>query len=822
MSAVIKIYTESKSHTGIKLAIEYTVNRFYALHREAFVFQSLDAISHLMMVPNINGDWLAASVYSLFSTLRRGIPPSTPDAAGIHNSNKLQEREALMVSTAEDKPQTFLASLRQGGAYGKTHVTIDLPVEYETMRLGIDNFVRLFLTVIAHDPSIVRAEQFLRLFRFLVPHLYHASSSARSVLQDGIDALGVVLTRASTKAKPSAADATLIRPLDDPSAEFLSSDGILGNQLLDKPKISDIMSMRLDYLSSIVAFTRAGGQLSTLASHRVIDLTKAMLRDSTNDINESIATFFCEFTRTSLIREHSLNVKEVIAFLKVLSPVVSAYAITLDFSGVFDTVSRLSANPIYANEPAFSQLVVAEYCAAGLGACELAASEKLLLTLPCRSSLVSLLAQTVFLRGADVLAELEKRPPSYDFLAAVVLPLVMSLKTGAEILSDGVRVESWNRTAHARAWIRLLSYAISACQKSQIVTEASHLTERSKSQDRRRSTSSNRFQISSLVMALQIVKAIIIRAENDLSSCLPGIWSRVGSFLKSILVEGNAKFALRSQEHSTSSSPAQSPRTSRQFDQSTPFTLSPDLRSPTLQVRSYFSPRVVDYSLWSLLEMLCLYRSPLMLQMRLFIREKVVPLDQELRFTQETLSPTSPRGRRISSSVFSKPRRRMSGLPSPDTSPRPNASPSFPHSSMPPPDARQAGFQNILLSPSPPNSYAPRIVHLGPISDPSARGFRRSLSPGGVRLMANSTKIKSLSLAWKTYRRIRIVQSCMGYDLLLPMPNNERETEDVCTNAWTNVQALEEVVKETKELMEEFEETGAEDDMVVVDADQSM
>jgi len=88
--------------------------------------------------------------------------------------------------------------------------------------------------------------------------------------------------------------------------------------------------------------------------------------------------------------------------------------------------------------------------------------------------------------------------------------------------------------------------------------------------------------------------------------------------------------------------------------------------------------------------------------------------------------------------------------------------------------------------------------------------------------MANSTKIKSLSLAWKTYRRIRIVQSCMGYDLLLPMPNNERETEDVCTNAWTNVQALEEVVKETKELMEEFEETGAEDDMVVVDADQSM
>ncbi|KAJ4494810.1 hypothetical protein C8J55DRAFT_416078, partial [Lentinula edodes] len=49
--------------------------------------------------------------------------------------------------------------------------------------------IRLFLTVVAHDLSIARAEQFLKLFRYLVPLLYETSVSARTVLKDGLVAL---------------------------------------------------------------------------------------------------------------------------------------------------------------------------------------------------------------------------------------------------------------------------------------------------------------------------------------------------------------------------------------------------------------------------------------------------------------------------------------------------------------------------------------------------------------------------------------------------------------------------------------------------------
>jgi len=66
------------------------------------------------------------------------------------------------------------------------------------------------------------------------------------------------------------------------------------------------------------------------------------------------------------------------------------------------------------------------------------------------------------------------------------------------------------------------------------------------------------------------------------------------------------------------------------------------------------------------------------------------------------------------------------------------------------------------------------------------------------------------------------VQTAMGYDRdLLPGAENPGE-ESVPT--WTQAQALDAVVQETKGLMEEFEEAfwSAADDLVVVDPDQSM
>lgn len=837
MPALIKVYAESGLHQGIKLAIEYAVNRFYALHQEAFVFQSLDITANVVMAPGIDGDWIAKSVYTLFNTLRRGVSPNAPDAAGIYNSNKVQEREALIVRTAEDKPQTFLASLRRGEDQGKESVLVDLPEEYETTRLGLDNFVRLFLTVIAHDPTILRAEYFMRFLRFLTPYLYNDSNSARSVLRDGIDALGVVLTKAASKTKVSET-----YPVNDLSFDTYSQEAVLENQLLGQSKTpSDIAVMRLDYLFIVVAFTRAGGQLGSSASQWMIDLIKLILRDSVLDNKEPIAAFLSDYTKTSLVREPALSLKGMVSFLGQLVPLVSAYAATIDFSGVFDTVSQLAADISYANEPTFSRLIVTQLCAAGLEACAFAASEKALFSIPSRTSIIRLVSGAIFLQGADVIAELEKHTPSYDFLIGVVLPLVMTVQATEDVTSDGHWANTPRRDVHARTWTRLLTYVMSACHKREDTRDFSYGPERTKSQTqhKRRSAPSSKAQMMTLVAAIQIIKAIVIRAEDDLSAHLPGIWVRIASFLKSLLAEGDAKFALTLHDHSVPPSPAQSPRVSTSsfnphsaHDSNMPSSIPDDMRS-SIHV-SLACPRVIDYSLWSLFELLSLCRTPLVIQMRLFLQEKVVILDQELHRHQD---PSRPRSHRVSSGVFSKPRRRMSGyisgIPSPENSPTFGASQSFPSdpSLFQLDPSRQPGYQRRPTSPGSPqgSSSGPKIVHLGPVPISSASGFQRSQSPlpGGVRLLNKTATIKSTSLVLATYKRIRLVQACMGYDTLLPLAGADGgiDLDDLSnTKAWSKRQAVEAIVKETRELMVEFEEPWreVEDDAVLIDADQSV
>ncbi|KAG6850090.1 hypothetical protein H0H93_001223 [Arthromyces matolae] len=802
MPILLKVYTEAQSHDGIRLAIEYGVNRFYALHKDSFVFQTLDILAQVTALPHIDAEPLVKSIYNLLLALRKGVSPLTPDAAGIHNANKVQEREALIMSTAEEKPQTFLALLRRNQTIGESqHLVAEMPEEYDAGRLSLEDFVRLLLTVIAHDFSIIRAEQFLRLLRFFTPHLYHASSTARSVLQEGLGALAILLLKGSVKLKNSEAIGESTHP---------SSQKIIEN--LEKSRsASNIMTMRLDYLALVTSYIRAGGLLSSVVMLRTTELLRTMLKEVPLDINHGISKFIPEFIRGSFLRQNPPPLKVAVAFLEELAALISNYGPVVDFSGTFQSISELAAIPAYANEPHFARAVVSRICAPALSSCEAAAAENILMTLPSRMSIVALIAQSVFLRGADVISEVQKRAPSYDYLAGVVLPLVLSLKTGA-ILDQDAQTETWHRDAAASAWVRLLSFAMSVCNQREPL-------ERSRSHNRRRSSDLKKSSLLPILIALQIIKVILVRAEIELSSRVPGVWPRMNSFLISILSEGNAGFATTA-NISPLPSPTHSPRSSIHLD---PFQTSTSTSFPSeLSLRSLSHPRMMDYSLWSFLEIVCVHQSPLVLQMRQFMVEKLVELDREFRQLHN-----DPRRRRVSSSAFSKPRRHVSGILSPSTSGSSpfsatlqSASPSTPHGLMSLEAGRQPGY-NVASSPH--SIPGPKIVHLGPTSPFSA--FGRSLSPGrggSIDNGKNTAKIKSVALALATYKRIRTVQSFMGYTLL-PMPEGQDiDGDDVYLTRWTEKEILHAIQKETEELLQEFEDFDLSlvDERVLVDVPQ--
>ncbi|KAF9031733.1 hypothetical protein BDP27DRAFT_1455787 [Rhodocollybia butyracea] len=758
MPALFKVYAESEAHRGIRSAIEFAVNRFYAYHEETFVFQSLDAIAHVLALPDIDQAWIIQNVYSLFASLRRNNASSDADMAGIHHANKNEEREALIVITAEEKPQTFFASLRNSGNQNAKALTVELPIEYESKRLEMDDFIRLFLTVIAHDLSIARAQQFLKLLRYLVPSLYEASTSARSVLQEGLNALGSILSRPIPKGKPV--------ELSDTQPERNAFNGMQLADLSNLP--SDISSMRIDYLWSLVSFAEVGGRLSADAVRNAFDLAKALLRETPSaTTHSSVASFLGAFSKRFMAPKGGRSLKAIIHFLRDLAPIINEHARTIDFTEVFDTIGQLSKNDMYFNDPTFCQLVVAQICGAGLRACNVAALDGLLLSLPSRLSLVSLIVNTVRLPAADIFGELaEVRRPNHNFLALVVLPLALRMKTLAELDLEGAQLDIAQRNLQAQAWSRLLLYVISCCRRTHGPGgDTSPVPERSRSQDKRTSTTGYGSHLPSLLVALQIIKIIIVRAGDDLSWSLPDIWSRLAVFLKEVLEDGNAEFSLRSQE--------QSPFPSRHL-----------LREPA-----------ANYCLWSFLELLCVYRNPLFIQLRAFVHEKVRVLDQELRYHRDSHTPFTSRSRRPSS-VFTKPRRRMSnvsGTSSPDASPRLTA--------LAIPDI----YQNIPH----PATLIPilsRVLITWPTHCASWVSIKFKYFP--------TFSISRRNKNGTTYFRIRVVQSCMGYQgELLPLPQTSVDTAsevddlDSPTTAWTKRRALQEVTSETQELLAEFDES---------------
>ncbi|KAI5116269.1 hypothetical protein M0805_007718 [Coniferiporia weirii] len=712
LPVLFKIYCEAEGDAGVREAIEYAVHRFYAVHEDIFVYQALQVFSNIVVQSAADGDWVANSAFRLLSTLKSN--PSGHDAAGIRDANKAQEEETALAITADERPQMFLASLRKDGKAFAEKLQNSLSAEFfESKRFHPDNIIRMLLTVIAHDPTVKRAEYFLRLFRFLAPHLYDASTSARNVLRDGIDALGAIVTSKAT-AKAKATESA--QKLSEGSGQIPLADGNFSSSLFENAASPcDVQSMRSDYLLLLVQYVKGGGALRATSLRKSLDLAKLILKESSmsNAAVESVQLFIDRLAETFILRG---DPNYAVSILRELAPIISAHGSMLDLTGMLQSLVTLTSQPNFANHPKFSNVVVTQICASALEICEMAAQENILSTLKFRHALITLLTQSVCLLKSDIITELEKRDPSPAFLSGIVLPFILRLRTTAELATDTQWTDSWRQDAHARTWVRLLSYTMAALQSqtsaglkssrgsikrsasftSDTVVDADADTTRptSKKAKRRPSGQSSILTSVRLAMAFVTLKAVVLRGEDDISSIFPGAWVRVGALLRTILRDGNAMFALRGNSSSASASALPSPVASTSFTElidktnerskhrrssssdanhsasflstaGRPSRPSSPLNPPPRRnsAQPFPCPRLVDYLTWSLLEFISLRRSPLMIQLRTFMHERAVQLYEALQMREAVSGNASFTGSartrssiRPPSTVYAKPR----------------------------------------------------------------------------------------------------------------------------------------------------------------------
>jgi len=272
---------------------------------------------------------------------------------------------------------------------------------------------------------------------------------------------------------------------------------------------------------------------------------------------------------------------------------------------------------------------------------------------------------------------------------------------------------------------------------------------------------------------------------------------------------GSAAFASStgdcSQPGSPFQSPSVSPRASMVVDQMGTLAFPPSRRTSSI-VR----PRVLDYMMWSLFEVLCVHRTQLLLEMRSMMQEKVKILEDQLRVERPASRPTTRQsGSRPTSGLFSKRGRssRYQTMTTPDQSPRTRTTSLTsldPDGSNVAVRGRDPGYLHSSPSATSPIAGLPNIIHLGPVRHSAV--FRTLESEGGGTTQpSQSVVIKSGSLTRAVFRKIRLIQAYLGYSSLLPNPDSLSVDDDpVDVSGWTKARVLQSIVDETKALVDEF------------------
>ena len=824
MPAVFKTYSESQKGSAIRLAIEYGISRFYIQHEEAFVFQTLDVLSLVIFRKECTDHpKVAEDVFNLLSTLRNTTPQTAPDPAGIHDANKIHEYESLLVRKAEVEPHNFLERMRSSGGEA-----IEAPLTEEPVGKGFsdDDMARLFLTVIAHNPEIYRAQQFLTMFRYFAPHICVVGKEAKTVVTEGAEALGsILLSKVGRTKLPESIQSRSEKELDLENFDRPIDSSTPDANHPNSP--SDILAMRLEYLTLVEVLAQAGAHLRPPGFYRVWELVKVLFREA-RAASPQVANFLVKWSEASLLRNAmSSPSKFVLAFLKELPPVLRTISPTIDLSPVLGTVARLADDPLLSNDSAFPHAMTS-LCSSALDAFSAITENAGTVSQEMQTGIVELLKACIGVAGEEILSEIERRKPSYEFLCGIALPFTLSLKTPPQAMADNDPAHTKNRHTYPRVWVRVLAYAISACRgnaKGPPAPQGEKGTEEDEEE---------RLALTTAV-GLQIIKIIAIRVGDDVASVLPDVWSRTGMFLREALKGGNAAFALSIGDYSQPGSPFQSP------------SVSPHASMAVDQIGGLFfplsrksshiiRPRVLDYMTWSFFEVLCVHRTQLLLEMRPMMQEKVRILEDQLGMEGLATRPASRHSSsRPISGLFSKRGRlsRYQTLMTPDQSPRaraeslPSLNPDISNTAI---RGRDPGYLFSSSSSTSPVSGHPQIIHLGPVRHSAM--FRNLESEGGGAMkLSQSVVIKSGRLTRAIFRKIRLVQTYLGYSRLLPNPDSVSIDDDpVDISGWTKARILQSIVDETRMLVDEFGNRATREDFefddvgdntVVVDAENT-
>ena len=240
------------------------------------------------------------------------------------------------------------------------------------------------------------------------------------------------------------------------------------------------------------------------------------------------------------------------AFLRDIAPLFSSYIAVIDYSDLFDAITSFIVKSSFDLETETTTIIIDKYLQPALRLLGSASEESVAIAMPLGPSTVRLLTSALSLQS-DAWSAVEKVTPTAGLLASVIFPFTLSLEPPKTV--D-------RQKKYSDLWIRILDFVLSK--------------QGSRDDQSRQSHHSGKIAAVREVMVFQIIKIVIVRAPESIAS-VKGLWKHLADQLSKLIQHADERIC---------------------------------------NINSYSSPRLVNWMMWSLYELLSLHQSPLTVSFR--------------------------------------------------------------------------------------------------------------------------------------------------------------------------------------------------------------
>ncbi|KAG0215733.1 hypothetical protein BGX33_000899 [Mortierella sp. NVP41] len=471
--ALFKIYCDSANIRVVQDTIDATFYRFYLIHQEAFILQSLGAIVPLMLrtMTKEQSSIMGRRLFAFMEALDQPTTTYHSKALGIPSLSVPYYDNKPYGGTQLEIPHWIASLIPKNSKLFQGTNTNNILHKGE---FTIADSIKLFLAVVAYDPGSVRSEQFVRVLKMVLPYFLDREAH---LMTSGLDSLIDIFAKFGRSSKPLVPP-TFVPPPVLPRASQSSDDSLcdisrfalcsnpLGKNQAIRGKTwaqNDRVAIKHEFVCLIQHFCDRGGQLADDQHQMMAAFAKSIIKDYISLKIPCTTDWLKHYIKHAIIpvRNVQQGTHAILYLIVQVSGFLRTQYKTIEFSGFFDGLRLVAEdkrqflrNSVTLSN-VFQDKIVSPALAIGVKDDWSSGSVYVPQAKFC-NSLVDLILVMINNADTDTIFELEQAVPTPRLMAYIVVPLCLRFKT--KFQSNCLNI------LEMQFWLRMLGLTIKATE----------------------------------------------------------------------------------------------------------------------------------------------------------------------------------------------------------------------------------------------------------------------------------------------------------------------------------------------------------------------